>query len=110
MVWVACDTDPVPTWGVLGRVMQRDAVSDRGSIMIDNRLTVLNIYELKKSPADFEIAVALARRVEAEGHPGVLSYRLENLPHVTPGARQKGDQGSDLLSGLASCFSHHAFA
>ncbi|KSV83111.1 hypothetical protein N183_38270 [Sinorhizobium sp. Sb3] len=45
--------------------------------MIDNRLTVLNIYELKKPPEDFEIAVgALARRVEAEGHPGVLPYRL----------------------------------
>lgn len=66
--------------------------------MIDNRLTVLNIYELKKSPADFEIAVALARRVEAEGHPGVLSYRLENLPHVTPGARQKDSTGEQSRS------------
>ncbi|AFL51773.1 hypothetical protein USDA257_c32050 [Sinorhizobium fredii USDA 257] len=57
--------------------MQRDTVSDRGSIMIENRLTILNLYELKKTPADFEIAVgALARRVEAEGHPGVLSYRF----------------------------------
>ncbi|WP_240545110.1 hypothetical protein [Sinorhizobium fredii] len=45
--------------------------------MIDNRLTILNLYELKKTPGDFEIAVgALARRVEAEGHPGVLSYRF----------------------------------
>lgn len=45
--------------------------------MIDNRLTILNLYELKKTPEDFEISVgALARRVEAEGHPGVLSYRF----------------------------------
>ncbi|MCA1440393.1 hypothetical protein I6F07_09240 [Ensifer sp. IC4062] len=45
--------------------------------MVDNRLTILNLYELKTTPEDFEIAVgALARRVEAEGHPGVLSYRF----------------------------------
>ena len=45
--------------------------------MIDNRLTILNLYELKGTPEDFEIAVgALARRVKAEGHPGVLSYRF----------------------------------
>lgn len=45
--------------------------------MIDSRLTILNLYELKRTPEDFEIAIgALARRVEAEGHPGVLSYRF----------------------------------
>ena len=45
--------------------------------MIDHRLTILNLYELKGAPEDFEIAVgALATRVEAEGHPGVLSYRF----------------------------------
>ncbi|WP_034883210.1 hypothetical protein M728_000143 [Ensifer sp. WSM1721] len=45
--------------------------------MIDNRLTILNLYELKRMPKDFEVAVgALAKRVEAEGHPGVLSYRF----------------------------------
>lgn len=48
--------------------------------MIDNRLTALNLYELKKTPEDFEIAVgALARRVEAEGHPGVLSYNRKGF-------------------------------
>ncbi|WP_331375197.1 hypothetical protein [Sinorhizobium chiapasense] len=45
--------------------------------MIDNRLTILNLYELRGAPEAFEIAVsALATRVEAEGHPGVLSYRF----------------------------------
>jgi hypothetical protein len=45
--------------------------------MIDNRLTILNLYELKGTPDDFEIAVrALTRRVEAEVHPNVLSYRF----------------------------------
>ncbi len=45
--------------------------------MIDNRLTILNLYELRGTPDDFEIAVrALTRRVEAEGHPNVLPYRF----------------------------------
>lgn len=57
-------------------VPQRDA-SDRASITIDNHLTILNQYELKRTPEDFEIAVrSLARLVEAEGHSGVLSYRF----------------------------------
>ncbi|OHV79949.1 hypothetical protein LCM4579_03555 [Ensifer sp. LCM 4579] len=52
-------------------------VSTEVQIMIDNRLTILNTYELKQTPEDFEIAVgALARRVEVEGHSGVLSYRF----------------------------------
>jgi hypothetical protein len=37
----------------------------------------LNLYAMKRTPADFVRAVdALAKRVEAEGHPGVLSYRF----------------------------------
>ena len=40
-------------------------------------LTVLNRYTLRQSPADFCAAIrALAARVEAEGHAGVLSYRF----------------------------------
>lgn len=40
-------------------------------------LTVLNTYKLKKTPEDFRTAIrALAARVQAEGHSGVLSYRF----------------------------------
>lgn len=40
-------------------------------------LTVLNTYKLKKTPEDFRTAIrALAARVQAEGHAGVLSYRF----------------------------------
>lgn len=45
-------------------VTQRDA-SDRGSITIDYHRTILNQYELKRTPEDFEIAVrSLASPVE----------------------------------------------
>ena len=45
--------------------------------MMKQRLTILNLYELKASPDHFSRAIdALARRVEAEGDPGVLSYRF----------------------------------
>jgi hypothetical protein len=40
-------------------------------------LTILNTYTLRGTVADFTAAItALAARVEAEGHPGVLSYRF----------------------------------
>ena len=40
-------------------------------------LTILNTYTLRGSEADFKTAItALAARVEAEGEPGVLSYRF----------------------------------
>jgi hypothetical protein len=40
-------------------------------------LTILNRYQLLDSPADFTTAItALAARVQAEGDPGVLSYRF----------------------------------
>lgn len=45
--------------------------------MLDNRLIVINLYELIKAPEDFTQAIrALATRVEAEGDPGVLAYRF----------------------------------
>lgn len=45
--------------------------------MLDNRLIVINLYELLATPEDFALAIrALASRVEAEGDPGVLSYRF----------------------------------
>lgn len=45
--------------------------------MLDNRLIVINLYELSGSPEDFGQAIrALAARVEAEGDPGVLAYRF----------------------------------
>lgn len=45
--------------------------------MMKQRLTILNLYELKAPPDHFARAIdALARRVEAEGDPGVLSYRF----------------------------------
>jgi hypothetical protein len=45
--------------------------------MLERQLTILNLYELKGTPEEFERAVrALAKRVEAEGHPGLLSYRF----------------------------------
>lgn len=45
--------------------------------MSGTALTVLNTYRLKKTPDDFRAAItALAARVQAEGHPGVLSYRF----------------------------------
>lgn len=40
-------------------------------------LTVLNRYTLRQTPADFCAAIsALAERVQAEGHAGVISYRF----------------------------------
>lgn len=40
-------------------------------------LTALNVYRLVGPPEDFVAATrALAARVEAEGHPGVLGYRF----------------------------------
>lgn len=40
-------------------------------------LTVLNFYRLTGTVETFSAAIiALARRVEVEGHPGVLSYRF----------------------------------
>lgn len=45
--------------------------------MTEQRLTILNLYELKAPADDFARAIeALAKRVEAEGDPGVLSYRF----------------------------------
>ena len=50
--------------------------------MLKPGLTILNLYHLTASAADFSAAIsALAARVEAEGHPGVLSYRF----FVNPG-------------------------
>jgi hypothetical protein len=53
--------------------------------MIERRLTILNLYRLKRPSEEFEHAVnALAKRVEAEGHPGILSYRFYvNAPENT---------------------------
>ncbi len=44
---------------------------------MDEPITVVNRYALRAEAGAFVAAVmALARRVEAEGHPGVLSYRF----------------------------------
>ena len=43
----------------------------------DRRITNINEYELKASAAAFTEAIsAIAARTQAEGHPGVLSYRF----------------------------------
>lgn len=48
-----------------------------------DRLIIVNRYEPRDGVAAFVAAVAaLARRVEAEGHPGVLSYRFFTGPDV----------------------------
>lgn len=40
-------------------------------------LTVVNSYDLRGSADDFSVAIAaLVRRVEAEGHRGILGYRF----------------------------------
>ncbi len=45
--------------------------------MMHPTLTLLNTYTLRGTAADFTAAIAaLAARVAAEGHPGVLSYRF----------------------------------
>ncbi|MGL4238593.1 antibiotic biosynthesis monooxygenase [Tabrizicola sp.] len=45
--------------------------------MPDQAITVVNLYRLLSGREAFVVAVnALARRVEAEGHPGVLEYRF----------------------------------
>ncbi len=45
--------------------------------MSEAGLTILNRYRLTGSAEAFEAAIErLATRVEAEGHPGVLSYRF----------------------------------
>lgn len=45
--------------------------------MAEPQLTVLNVYRLNGSVAQFEAAIsALVARVRAEGHRGVLSYRF----------------------------------
>ncbi|MGR3724296.1 hypothetical protein LGT41_0009025 [Abyssibius alkaniclasticus] len=45
--------------------------------MSDETLTILNRYNLLAPAAQFDMAVlALVRRVEQEGHRGVLSYRF----------------------------------
>ncbi|WP_245493177.1 MULTISPECIES: hypothetical protein [unclassified Mesorhizobium] len=57
--------------------------------MIDDRLTILNLYELKKTPEDFEIAVgALARRVEAEGSSGSPVLQVLRERHGEDSARR----------------------
>ncbi len=44
---------------------------------MEQRLTILNSYRLNAPPEHFARAIdVLARRVEAEGDPGVLSYRF----------------------------------
>jgi hypothetical protein len=46
-------------------------------MMAEAEITVVNHYRLLAGRADFVAAVtALARRVEAEGHAGVQSYRF----------------------------------
>ena len=58
-------------------VLDKEATADQCPIMPECGLTVLNNYELRQGPEAFERAIiALAKRVEAEGHPGVLSYRF----------------------------------
>lgn len=45
--------------------------------MTEPALTVLNVYALKGTAADFRAAIsALAARVLRDGHKGVLSYRF----------------------------------
>ena len=53
--------------------------------MPDPQLTVLNLYTLKTTAADFEAAIRLlVARVQKEGHPGVRSYRFfVNAAHST---------------------------
>ena len=42
-----------------------------------SELTILNTYRLKGTAADFTAAItALAARVQAEGHRGVMSYQF----------------------------------
>lgn len=44
---------------------------------MENRLTILNRYRLLATPESFATAIAaLVARVEAEGDPGILSYRF----------------------------------
>jgi hypothetical protein len=51
----------------------------------EDAITVVNLYRLTAGPAAFLAATAaLARRVEADGHPGVLEYRF----HCPPGAQE----------------------
>jgi hypothetical protein len=48
-----------------------------GDRMPQATLTILNTYRLIGTVEDFSVAIAaLAARVEAEGHPNVLSYRF----------------------------------
>jgi hypothetical protein len=63
--------------GCSGLRLYKGDASDQSIMMIESRLTVLILYEIKRTPEEFELAAnALATRVEAEGHPGVLSYRF----------------------------------
>ena len=49
-------------------------------------ITVVNQYRLTSGREAFlEATAALARRVEAEGHPGVLEYRFHCLPGADVG-------------------------
>lgn len=64
---------------------------------MDAQLTILNLYTLKASAAEFSAAIsALAQRVEREGEPRVLAYRFwvnegagtarAIIDYATPGA------------------------
>jgi hypothetical protein len=77
----------------------------KGQFMIESRLTIFNLYELAKSPDDFGIAAgALARRVEAEGHPGILSYRFFVNPAESTARAVVDYEGPDAWIG------HHEIA
>ncbi|MGQ0563794.1 MAG: hypothetical protein ACT4OK_01810 [Gemmobacter sp.] len=54
--------------------------------MTGELVTIVNRYALRAGAGQFVLAVtALARRVEAEGHPGVLAYRFYAAPDAEEG-------------------------
>jgi hypothetical protein len=53
---------------------------------MQSSLTILNHYEIQSSPQEFVTAItALAARVQAEGHLGVLGYRFYCNPALMQG-------------------------
>ncbi|MEI2296597.1 hypothetical protein [Ensifer sp. MJa1] len=74
-------------------------------MLTNDRLTILNLYELKAPPDHFARAIgALARRVEAEGDPGVLSCRF--FVNASEGTAR----GVIDYSGPAAWIGHHDIA
>jgi hypothetical protein len=74
-------------------------------VEISRRVVQINEYELTGSPDAFVDAItALARRTEAEGHPGVLSYQF----FVN---RELGSAGATIIyENGAAWLAHHQLA